>query len=46
MRLNPGVVRLAWPLALAVVVAYGALLRLDAISHKWRGMPLEVLPTF
>jgi hypothetical protein len=35
MRLNPGLVRFAWPCALLLVVAYGALLRLDAISAKF-----------
>jgi Dolichyl-phosphate-mannose-protein mannosyltransferase len=35
MRLNPRLVRLAWPVALATVVAYGAVLRLDAISVKF-----------
>jgi hypothetical protein len=35
MRLNSRLARLAWPLALGVVVIYGALLRLDAISVKF-----------
>src|SRR5881394_2728797 len=35
MRLNQALARFGWPLALLLVTAYGALLRLDAISVKF-----------